>query len=765
MTNEPRALPVALERPPFGQCVRQLANFTSRELESCLDEARRQGERLGEILQRRNLVSRDDIAETLRLQAAWMANAARADAPSGGFPLPGKLSLCLPAFNEAENIDDTLLSARSILPELVEDFEVVVVDDGSSDGTGERVRDVANLDGRVRLVTHEQNRGYGAAVRSGMMAATGDLVAFMDSDGQFSPLDLTQLLQRLDGHDVVVGYRYQRADPWPRRLNAWAWGRLIRTVLGVRVRDLDCALKVFRREVVDEIRMDADGACINAEILVQCATRGRKICEVPVLHYPRCHGEQSGADLRVILRAFRELPRLWKYKRKAMLSLAAIEEAPVGRSTADDPAVVEGIDVDEPPELRICMLATCPFPANHGTAGSIREMSEALVDQGHDVHIVTYHTSEDIPVRGPRIHRISPLLPEKKVTVGPTARRPIYDLQMVFKALSVLRRHKFDVIHAHGHEAAAIAWICRVLTGIPVVYSGHNTMADELPSYDFIRPRWMAGVLARILDSRIPRLAERCIPHSKNLDSALRAQGLGDRTEPVIEFGVDLLEAGNGDPAGVREDLGLGDEPVVLYAGVVDRFQRLDLLLEAMVTVLEREPRAKLLIAETIANDFQRDSLSAQARELGILDNVVFTRPDSLDAVRDVIAACDLAVVSRPNIPGLPIKLINYMAAGKPCVLFASSTPRLTHRREAMLAPEDTGESLGEAILELWEDPGLQSALVENAHDYILEHHDRRGMARSVTATYLRALEARGRLGTVVDRRRCRPVAVMEQSY
>jgi hypothetical protein len=118
----------------------------------------------------------------------------------------------------------------------------------------------------------------------------------------------------MESCDVVVGYRYRRADPWHRLLNAWDWNRLIRFVLGVRIRDLDCAFKLFRREVIDRLRLAATGAAINAEIMVQCARGGLRIAEVPVAHYPRCHGAPTGAALRVIAKAFRELPRLWKYR-------------------------------------------------------------------------------------------------------------------------------------------------------------------------------------------------------------------------------------------------------------------------------------------------------------------------------------------------------------------------------------------------------------------------------------------------------------------
>lgn len=223
-------------------------------------------------------------------------------------PWPGKLSLCLPAYNEQECIRETLEAALAILPRFCQALEVIVVDDGSRDATAARVEAVTARDRRVRLLRHERNRGYGAAVTSGLRASTGELVMFADSDGQFNFVDVARLLSRLPDNDFVIGYRRRRAESLRRRLNAWAWGRLVRLVYGVRARDLDCAFKIFRREVVDRLRLTASGACINAELMCQCQRAGFRFDEVPVEHYPRSAGRPTGSNLAVIARAFRELP-------------------------------------------------------------------------------------------------------------------------------------------------------------------------------------------------------------------------------------------------------------------------------------------------------------------------------------------------------------------------------------------------------------------------------------------------------------------------
>ena len=395
--------------------------------------------------------------------------------------------------------------------------------------------------------------------------------------------------------------------------------------------------------------------------------------------------------------------------------------------------------------LKVCILAACPFPANHGTPGSIREMAEAIHELGHEVHIVTYHFGEDISVKGPHVHRIPPLTRESAVMVGPTIRRPLYDLQMVSKTLEVIRRHNLDILHAHGYEAVIVAWICRMLTGLPVVYSGHNTMADELPSYHFIRPQWLATVVAKALDAFVPRLADRCLPHSANIERFFHRGGLRERTEPLVPFGIDSSSIQGGDGVGVRQRYELGRDPVVLYAGVLDEFQRLDLLLQALAEVAYLEPRVKLLVVTSIPCEKHSATVRRRAKELGVSDRVVLTDPQPFTALRDFLAAGDVAVVPRPQAPGFPIKLLNYLAARKPCLLFASSASTgLVHRQNALLVVPDTSKALAWGLLELLGDDELRERLARAGYEFVRVHHDRRLMAQRICPVYWRILEGRG---------------------
>jgi hypothetical protein len=308
---------IGLDRPRFGELAVELGHVDQEALADVLAQQRQHGGRLGEILVRRGLLSPEQVTDVLRAQAEWIAAALAGQLKGKRFPYPATLSVCLPAYNEQANIRDTLTAACAILPAFVADFEIVVVDDGCTDQTAAIVTELAQDEPRIRLVRHARNQGYGAAVATGLRAAQGDLVFFMDSDGQFSLLDLGQVLVKLQGQDAVIGYRYARADSPRRRLMAWGWNRLVGLVLGVRVRDLDCAFKLFRREVIDRIRLTATSPAINAEILLQCAQAEVRIAQTPVQHYPRYHGEAAGCNIKMITRAFRELPRLFRCRLEA----------------------------------------------------------------------------------------------------------------------------------------------------------------------------------------------------------------------------------------------------------------------------------------------------------------------------------------------------------------------------------------------------------------------------------------------------------------
>jgi putative flippase GtrA len=243
--------------------------------------------------------------------------AALPETKESAFRTRRSLSVVLPAYNEETVIAEAVYGIASILTPWVQDFEVIVVNDGSRDSTQAIVEHIMATDSRVRIINHPVNLGYGAALVSGFEAATKDLVFFTDSDGQFDAHDLEPFFPLIEKYDVVLGYRIKRRDRWMRKLNAWGWNLLVSLLLGVRVRDVDCAFKLYRADFFHTHRLETRGAMINAEILYKLKRCGYTYTQVGVRHLPRRSGQATGARLSVIVRALRELfTYAWKWHRE-----------------------------------------------------------------------------------------------------------------------------------------------------------------------------------------------------------------------------------------------------------------------------------------------------------------------------------------------------------------------------------------------------------------------------------------------------------------
>ncbi len=221
--------------------------------------------------------------------------------------LTHSLSVVMPAHNEEEAIGATVHAVVDALTAWVEDFQIIVVNDGSKDATQTIVEEIAAQDPRVQIINHPVNQGYGAALVSGFEAANKDLTFFMDSDGQFDIHDLQRFFPLVDEYDAVLGYRIDRQDTWLRKLNAWGWKMLVRLVFGLHVRDIDCAFKLYRSQFFREHHLETRGAMINTEILYKFTRAGYIYTQLGVRHLPRRSGRATGAKPAVIARAFREM--------------------------------------------------------------------------------------------------------------------------------------------------------------------------------------------------------------------------------------------------------------------------------------------------------------------------------------------------------------------------------------------------------------------------------------------------------------------------
>lgn len=228
--------------------------------------------------------------------------------------LKNGISLFFPAYNEAENVGGTIEKCVALLEPYGCHYEVIIVDDGSKDDTAGIVRKYAEKNPNVILKQHVQNQGYGGALQTGFKSCRYGLIFFSDCDLQFDLDELKPFIEAMDQHpdyDAVIGYRIKRADPFVRKLNAFGWKMWARLLFGLNVKDIDCAFKLFKSEVIRNITIESSGALISVEFLTKIKKMGYKMAQLGVHHYPRQAGTQTGAKLHVILKAFYESFKLF----------------------------------------------------------------------------------------------------------------------------------------------------------------------------------------------------------------------------------------------------------------------------------------------------------------------------------------------------------------------------------------------------------------------------------------------------------------------
>lgn len=241
----------------------------------------------------------------------------RAGPPSPALPSTpvdrvGGLTVVLPAFNEELNVGPMVEGCLAVLPKLADAFEVIIVDDGSTDGTTAVARELVDRNHpRVRLLAHDRNRGYGAALRTGFQHATQELVFYTDSDRQFDVAELAYFLPMMAGNDLVIGFRVYRYDRFFRTFVSWGYNRVVRVLFRVRVRDVDCAFKLMRSEVIAKLPLQTDDFFIDTEIVASARKWNFRIGEKGVRHYPRVAGETT-VNASDVTRTLATIARMWR---------------------------------------------------------------------------------------------------------------------------------------------------------------------------------------------------------------------------------------------------------------------------------------------------------------------------------------------------------------------------------------------------------------------------------------------------------------------
>jgi len=222
------------------------------------------------------------------------------------------ISIFFPCYNEGGNIQPLVSKTLTTMKTITDDFEIILVNDGSTDETAKLIDELDKKHPPVKAIHHQQNLGYGSALQTGFRAATKELVFYTDGDGQFDISELVDILPLIRRFDIVSCYRINRSDGFTRKVNAWCWTKLVCFLFKLHLKDIDCAFKLYKTSIFENIKIKSAGALIDAEILARASKKGYTITQAGVHHYPRTIGSQTGANIAVIMRAFKELFKLYK---------------------------------------------------------------------------------------------------------------------------------------------------------------------------------------------------------------------------------------------------------------------------------------------------------------------------------------------------------------------------------------------------------------------------------------------------------------------
>lgn len=349
--------------------------------------------------------------------------------------------------------------------------------------------------------------------------------------------------------------------------------------------------------------------------------------------------------------------------------------------------------------MRIAMIAACPFPWPRGTPIRIHRLAEAVARRGHDVHVLTYHLGQVLERAEFTVHRTRDVPSYRYTAPGPTLRKLVLLNPMLSQLLRTLEREQpFDVVHAHHYEGILVAMCARTVT--PIVYDAHTMLAGELPYYRLGLPRWFKRWIGGVLDRRLPRRAARIITVSDSIRDQLIAIGAAREGQvSVIPNGVDWRRF---EPAGGARRPGES----LIFTGNLAAYQGIDLMLDAFALLRQRRPNARLLMV----TDSSFDAFEEQARSLGLREAIdVCTAP--LEQLPALLAGADVALNPRVDCDGIPQKLLNYMAAGKPIVSFCGSGASLTHERTGLCVPDGDTRAMADAIDRLLGDEILADRL------------------------------------------------------
>ncbi|HEX6105831.1 MAG TPA: glycosyltransferase family 4 protein [Gemmatimonadales bacterium] len=374
--------------------------------------------------------------------------------------------------------------------------------------------------------------------------------------------------------------------------------------------------------------------------------------------------------------------------------------------------------VGAPPAGRtIAMVAACPFPAPRGTPIRILRLAEELASRGHRVHVVSYHHGVGAVDPSVRVRRISQVETYQDLLPGPNLRKLVQlDPMLAGTLVDLLRREQVDVIHAHHFEGLLVGWMARrwARSSAPLVFDAHTLLTTELPTYRLGLPEWAKRLAAVQCDRWLPPLADHVASCTERIRTRLIESGAvpADRVT-LVPNGIEQCRLDTHGPAPAT------DAPSrLIFTGNLARYQGIDLMLEALEVVLRSRPDVRL----TVVTGEPFAPYEDQARRLGVRGAIDIV-PATVEEETALLAGADIALNPRVDCDGIPMKLLNYMAAGRPIVSFAGSAPGLRHRETAWLAPDGDVTAFAAGVLALLDDVMLRRAMGARARRFVQAHH------------------------------------------
>lgn len=370
-----------------------------------------------------------------------------------------------------------------------------------------------------------------------------------------------------------------------------------------------------------------------------------------------------------------------------------------------------------PPPLRIAIVAACPFTLRRGTPVRIQRTAEALAERGHEVHVITYHLGDSDFSPLLHVHRTPDDPSYTKLSPGPTFRKLFVVDRALHRLLRRLLREKpFDVIHAHHYEGLLVSASARRGMQVPLVYDAHTLLMSELPFYRLGgAPTAMKRFAGEWLDSKVPGLADHTVCVTDTIrDKLIRVGGCTPENISVISNGVEFEHFDT-----VVQSLKIPhDGRTLIYTGNMAEYQGVDLMLRAFAHVAARKPDARLVIA----TDSSFAPYETLARQLKVYSHIQFVDSPKFSDLPGILAGAAVAVNPRKDGDGVPVKMLNYMAASRAVVSFEGSAPGVVHGRTGWLAPSGDTEAFAQGLLTLLADPALAVRMGSEARQYVLEN-------------------------------------------